>query len=106
MEFVQHKSEDNLAEKMGLKDYSNHFVLVFACLLPFIGGFVLSFAFDSQNSVKGWYDNLVLPDFRPPNYVFGPVWTCLYLMMGYASYRVWKTGGGFSGMYYNKFYIQ
>lgn len=32
------------------------------------------------------------PPLRPPPYVFGPVWTLLYGLMGYAGYRAWNTG--------------
>ncbi len=37
-----------------------------------------------------WYAGLVKPDFQPPGWVFGPVWTLLYTMMGVALYRVFE----------------
>ena len=40
--------------------------------------------------VRGWYGSLVQPPGTPPNVVFGPVWTVLYLLMGVAAWRVWR----------------
>lgn len=66
-----------------------------AVILPNIGGWVNG-AF-IMNDIKNWYQGLKFPSFRPPDSVFGPVWTALYSGMGYASYVVYKQGGGFSG---------
>lgn len=43
-------------------------------------------------SITGWYQTLHKPIFSPPNWVFGPVWTLLYLLMGISLYLVWKQG--------------
>jgi tryptophan-rich sensory protein len=45
----------------------------------------------TQTSVATWYANLVKPSFTPPDRVFGPVWTVLYLLMAIAAWRVWRS---------------
>jgi tryptophan-rich sensory protein len=40
--------------------------------------------------VAGWYAGLNKPSFNPPSYLFGPVWTTLYAMMGIAFFLIWK----------------
>ncbi len=42
-------------------------------------------------SVKTWYSTIIKPSFNPPNWIFGPVWISLYLMMGLAFFLVWTT---------------
>lgn len=37
-----------------------------------------------------WYQALAKPAFTPPGWVFGPVWTVLYIMIGVAGWRVWR----------------
>jgi len=56
------------------------FTLVFGGL----GGIVTS------NEITNWYAGLHKPSFNPPNYLFGPVWTLLYFLMGISLYLIWK----------------
>ncbi|MGC9269511.1 TspO/MBR family protein [Acidiphilium sp.] len=43
-------------------------------------------------NVKTWYSVLPRPPGTPPNGVFGPVWTVLYIAMAIAAWRVWRCG--------------
>lgn len=43
--------------------------------------------------LAGWYPSLRKPAWTPPNWVFGPVWTLLYLAMAAAAWRVWRRAG-------------
>jgi len=44
-----------------------------------------------------WYAGLAKPSFTPPNWVFGPAWTALYLLMALAAWRVFRTRTGSHG---------
>ncbi|MBU3028220.1 TspO/MBR family protein [Zobellia galactanivorans] len=53
-------------------------------------GFLSSFA--TQSSVNDWFTTLNKPSFNPPSWLFAPVWTVLYIMMGVAAGIVWAKG--------------
>lgn len=43
----------------------------------------------TYQSVDEWYPQLIKPSFTPPDWVFGPVWSVLYLLMALSAWRVW-----------------
>ena len=61
--------------------------LIFILLITFaasaIGGFT------TASFKEPWYSEIVLPNFNPPSWVFGPVWTILYVFMSVAAWSVW-----------------
>jgi len=67
--------------------------------LGLVGWIVLCFTAAGVGSsftvpqIETWYADLEKPFFNPPNWVFGPVWSVLYLMMAVAVWLVWKNEG-------------
>jgi len=66
--------------------------------LGLVGWFIVSFAASAVGAVasiqaKSFYGQLVQPEWAPPSYVFGPVWTVLYALMAIAAWLVWRSGG-------------
>lgn len=66
----------------------NYKRLAISLLLPQLAG-AIGAMFTSPN-IGSWYDVLEKPFFTPPDWVFGPVWITLYLLMGVSSYMVWQ----------------
>jgi benzodiazapine receptor len=65
--------------------------LAVAVTVPLLGGMVNGFL--TQKDILGWYKKLKKPSWNPPNWLFGPVWSVLYVSMGAASWFVYKQPG-------------
>jgi translocator protein len=64
-------------------------------LAGFIGASFLAGAIGSWATfanVRTWYPLLAKPSWNPPAWIFGPVWSTLYVLMGIAIWRAWRTG--------------
>lgn len=58
---------------------------IVCCELVGIAGALLT-----APAIETWYATIAKPGFTPPSWVFGPVWTLLYLLMGVAAFLVWR----------------
>ena len=59
-------------------------ILLVTFLASGVGSFVTS------SFKEPWYSEILLPTFNPPSWVFGPVWTTLYILMSLAAWLAWK----------------
>jgi len=64
--------------------------LIASILIPLVIGSVGSIVTISE--IPKWYSALSKPSWAPPNWLFGPVWTTLYILMGIALFLVWREG--------------
>lgn len=65
---------------------NRYLTLALFVLLVFGGG-----TFIGVYNIPGeWYAGLAKPSFNPPNWVFGPVWSVIYVMIGVAGWRIWE----------------
>lgn len=64
--------------------------LIVAVLIAELAGIIGSFF--TTPSISSWYASLARPALNPPSWVFAPVWTTLFALMGIAAFLVWKKG--------------
>ncbi|HNV96981.1 MAG TPA: tryptophan-rich sensory protein [bacterium] len=67
---------------------SDLLVFIIAIIIPQMAGFLGSLY--TTPNIKTWYAFVNKPSFNPPNWIFGPVWTILFILMGVASYIIYK----------------
>jgi tryptophan-rich sensory protein len=78
------------------KSYSkkvNEALKIFGCIAVCLLAGIIGALFTATGP-NSWYTNLVKPSFNPPNWIFGPVWTTLYILMGIALYLAVKHKAG------------
>jgi tryptophan-rich sensory protein len=61
--------------------------LIISIALPLLVGFTASLF--TRPEIEGWYRALQRPEWNPPDWLFAPVWTSLYILMGVACYLIW-----------------
>jgi benzodiazapine receptor len=64
-------------------------LLLFIVVCLAVAGFG---SFFTASSVSQWYPTIEKPSWTPPSWIFGPVWTALYIMMAVAAWLVWRKG--------------
>ncbi len=68
----------------------NLLALFVAVAVPLTAGGLGSIS--TAQAIPTWYQRIKKPSWNPPSWLFGPVWTALYTMMGVAAWLVWRSG--------------
>jgi len=68
---------------------NNSIKLIIAIAIPVAVGAISGFF--TATGVESWYQTINKPSWNPPGWIFAPVWTTLYIMMGVALFLVWKS---------------
>jgi benzodiazapine receptor len=87
-------------------DSSDIIKLITSILASFAaGGIGILFTF---KAIPTWYAGLKKPPYTPPNWLFGPVWTTLYILMGISVFLVWRNGLAVNGalLAFTLFWVQ
>ena len=63
--------------------------LIIAIAIPVLVGAISGYF--TITGVESWYQTIQKPSWNPPNWIFGPVWTTLYILMGISLYLIWKS---------------
>lgn len=71
---------------------NNTLKLIIAVFVSELAGVVGSIF--TISAIPNWYATLTKPALNPPSWIFGPVWTTLYALMGIAAFLIWKNGSG------------
>lgn len=66
--------------------------ILVAVSLPLLVGSIAGLA--TSPNIKSWYAYLQKPVFSPPNWIFGPMWSLLYILMGVGLYMIWESEKG------------
>ncbi len=66
----------------------NYKRLIISLALPQLAGIIGSFF--TAPAISTWYATLQKPSFNPPNWLFAPAWTAIYILMGISLYLVWQ----------------
>lgn len=75
-------------DKIKMRDIFTFLICISLCLAA--GGLGSLF---TAPAIPTWYEGLQKPSFNPPNWLFAPVWTVLYILMGISLFLIWRKDG-------------
>jgi translocator protein len=78
----------NVYKRSQIRDFGFAFLAIIAVAATSFAGQLATYP-----NLSPWYAGLTKPPFNPPNWVFGPLWTALYLLMAFSAWRILRLPG-------------